>query len=241
MVIPCVSLSRQVRRIQELEAMLREREEEDDRRRREPVMTQAALYAPSGIVGNAFAGVVASAGGIPMIDPRMSLNTEDDDDEEKTDSASPRKSVRFAASPVVDDDDNVILSPTSSSQFDGILTRLSGHRHSSSAPAFLADATIGSLSVSTAEMSPTADGGKDDAAGAGGRSVVERDSEVADAVQRAETDFQKRQLAMERNIRDYERTILLKEDRLRALQVCSASLCFLQCRHSRLLAGSSAA
>ena len=45
------------------------------------------------------------------------------------------------------------------------------------------------------------------------------DVDVTDAVQRAEAEFARRETAMERNIKDYERTIALKEDRLRSMQV----------------------
>ena len=230
----------QVRRIQELEAMLREREEEDDRRRHEAAHPTVTL-PPANIIHNAFAGVVASAGGVAVLDPRLKLADDDDDDgfdddddsgaasasrdgkrgdngvddESKLgDAPAPRKSVRFASP--TDDDDDAIMSPTSTMQFDGILTRLSGHRHSNSAPAFVAESTSGSDDGSGLLIDT---GGGVDSDGAAGSGAVPVDGEVTSAVARAEADFEKRQLAMERNIRDYERTIVLKEDRLRALQV----------------------
>ena len=118
------------------------------------------------------------------------------------------------------------MTPTSSQQFDGILARLGGtHRHTVSAPAFVPETDIlfGIVAPPSGSQGPPGlalasdDEGEEGSAAAAGAG----DQDVSDAVHRAESEFARRQVAMERNIRDYERTILLKEDRLRALQVWS--------------------
>ena len=45
-------------------------------------------------------------------------------------------------------------------------------------------------------------------------------AEEEDAVREAEAEFVRRQSVMARNIRDYGRTITLKEERLKELEVC---------------------
>jgi hypothetical protein len=279
--------------------LLREREEEDDRRRSKQHAQEDTGAGSATIVANAFAGVVASAGGLPPLHPsfvdrgrRFSSDSEDghhghgqvgsngaapsgartawgdndDDDDGAGDGsapapASPRKSVRFSLDPpqvqVVGSGpvsgsseskgdgkeegegegegedggtsarsaEDAQRTPTSSLQFDGILARLGGtHRHTVSAPAFVpetSDILFGITAPSPEGLGAggpaSEDEGEEGAAASAGFAAGDQD--VSDAVHRAESEFARRQVAMERNIRDYERTIVLKEDRLRALQV----------------------
>ena len=204
----------QVRRIQELEALLRDREDDDDRRE-DNGPRPGDRATPEAIVASAFAGVVATAGGIPPLDTNFDGKfAEGDgysDDDNDGDSIAPRafKSVRFA-SPYAAAGDGSILSPTAASRFEGIVARLGGHRHTASAPAHVHEAAA----CAAADGSRTAaDLDVTDLAASGA------DVDVTDAVQRAEAEFARRETAMERNIKDYERTIALKEDRLRSMQV----------------------
>ena len=86
-------LEKAFERIQELEALLRDREDDDDRRE-DNGPRPGYRATPEAIVASAFAGVVATAGGIPPLDTNFDGKfAEGDgysDDDNDGDSIAPR-------------------------------------------------------------------------------------------------------------------------------------------------------
>lgn len=130
-------------------------------------------------------------------------------------SSSPRAQVEL------DDDDP----PAPAQQFERILRRLSvGPQPGSVALEFKSFSmpTIPEQPVATSDadaLEAAVNAGLDDDSKDELMMEIQHDLAEEAAVREAEAEFDRRQKAMARNIRDYGRTITLKEERLRELEV----------------------